>query len=89
VTDDPVVRTSGSARSPATTAEAEVLTPTCATAPHQQVSESQIWLDLTNYGEVPASEIQKSVTITKCAMDGCKGADAIVISTGMYTVEFV
>jgi UDPglucose 6-dehydrogenase len=49
-----------------------------------QVSESQIWLDLTNYGEVPASEVQKSVTITKSAMDACKGADAIVISTGAY-----
>lgn len=46
-----------------------------------EVTESQIWLDLTNYGEIPAEEVQKSVTVSKSAMEACKGAEAIVIAT--------
>lgn len=46
-----------------------------------QVTESQVWLDLTNYGEIPAAEVQKSVTIANSAMEACKGAEAIVVAT--------
>ncbi len=47
-----------------------------------QVTESQVWLDLTNYGEIPASEVQKSVTIAKTAMEACKGAGALILVGG-------
>ncbi|ORY34590.1 UDP-glucose dehydrogenase [Naematelia encephala] len=46
-----------------------------------QVTESQIWLDLTNYGEVPAEPIKPHVTICESAEEACKGAEAIVVCT--------
>jgi len=46
-----------------------------------QVTESQIWLDLTDYGSIPAEPIKPHMTICKSAMEACKDAEAIVICT--------
>ncbi|RSH93112.1 UDP-glucose 6-dehydrogenase 1 [Saitozyma podzolica] len=46
-----------------------------------QVTESQMWLDLTNYGDIPAEPIKPHVTICKSAEEACKNAEAIVICT--------
>ena len=46
-----------------------------------QVTESQIWLDLTDYGAVPAEPIKPHFTISKSALEACKDAEAIVVCT--------
>jgi UDPglucose 6-dehydrogenase len=46
-----------------------------------EVQESQIMLDLTDYGAKPAEPIQKAVTVCPSALEACKGADAIVVVT--------
>ncbi|TXT13016.1 hypothetical protein VHUM_01417 [Vanrija humicola] len=46
-----------------------------------QVTEEQIWLDLTDYGAIPAEPIKPHVTIQQSAEEACKGAEAIVICT--------
>ncbi|EJT48388.1 UDP-glucose dehydrogenase [Trichosporon asahii var. asahii CBS 8904] len=46
-----------------------------------QVTEEQIWLDLTDYGSIPAEPIKPHVSIQKSAEEACKGAEAIVICT--------
>lgn len=46
-----------------------------------QVTEEQIWLDLTDYGSVPAEPIKPHVTIHKSALEACKDAEAIVVCT--------
>ncbi|KAI9638729.1 UDP-glucose dehydrogenase [Dioszegia hungarica] len=46
-----------------------------------QVGEDQIWLDLTDYGAIPAEPIKPNVSIQKSAEDACKGAEAIVVCT--------
>lgn len=40
-----------------------------------EVQESQIMLDLTDYGAKPAEPIQKAVTVCPSALEACKGAD--------------
>ncbi|KAK1923402.1 UDP-glucose dehydrogenase [Papiliotrema laurentii] len=46
-----------------------------------QVTEEQIWLDLTDYGSVPAEPIKPHLNVCKSAEDACKDAEAIVILT--------
>ncbi|ODN87701.1 UDPglucose 6-dehydrogenase [Cryptococcus wingfieldii CBS 7118] len=46
-----------------------------------QVTESQIWLDLTEYGDIPAEPIKPHVNIVKSVEEACAGAEAIVICT--------
>lgn len=46
-----------------------------------EVQESQIMLDLTDYGSKPAEPIKKAVTVCQSAMEACSGADAIVVVT--------
>ena len=46
-----------------------------------QVTESQIWLDLTDYGAVPAEPIKQHFSICKTAEEACANAEAIVICT--------
>ncbi|KAL1412603.1 UDP-glucose 6-dehydrogenase 5 [Vanrija albida] len=46
-----------------------------------QVTEEQIWLDLTDYGAIPAEPIKPHVSIQKSAEEACKGAEAIVVCT--------
>lgn len=46
-----------------------------------EVQESQIMLDLTDYGSKPAEPIKKAVTVSKSALEACTGADAIVVVT--------
>ncbi|WVR07908.1 hypothetical protein IAU60_004951 [Kwoniella sp. DSM 27419] len=46
-----------------------------------QVTESQIWLDLTDYGSIPAEPIKEHVKICKSAEEACKDAEAIVVCT--------
>jgi hypothetical protein len=40
-----------------------------------EVQESQIMLDLTDYGSKPAEPIKKAVTVCQSAMEACSGAD--------------
>lgn len=46
-----------------------------------EVTASQIWLDLTNYGEIPIAQVEKSVSVAESAVEACRGADAVVIAT--------
>nr|XP_019009517.1 UDPglucose 6-dehydrogenase [Kwoniella pini CBS 10737]OCF48298.1 UDPglucose 6-dehydrogenase [Kwoniella pini CBS 10737] len=46
-----------------------------------QVSADQIWLDLTDYGDVPAEPIKPHVTISQSVEEACHNAEAIVICT--------
>jgi len=46
-----------------------------------QVSEDQIWLDLTDYGTKDAESIKPHVSIQKTAEEACKNAEAIVVCT--------
>ncbi|KAF8173695.1 UDP-glucose/GDP-mannose dehydrogenase [Pholiota molesta] len=47
-----------------------------------QVSEDQIWLDLQEASPlVPLDAIKKQVSISKSALEACKGAEAVVIAT--------
>ncbi|EIW71353.1 UDPglucose 6-dehydrogenase [Tremella mesenterica] len=46
-----------------------------------QVTESQIWLDLTDYGAIPAEPIKPHMTICESALEACHNAEAIVICT--------
>ncbi|CAD6565067.1 MAG: UDP-glucose 6-dehydrogenase 1 [Tremellales sp. Tagirdzhanova-0007] len=46
-----------------------------------QVSEAQIWLDLTDYGDIPAEPIKPHINICKTAVEACHHAEAIVVCT--------
>lgn len=46
-----------------------------------QVTEPQIWLDLTDYGEIPAEPLKPHVRVMQTAEEACKDAEAIVICT--------
>lgn len=46
-----------------------------------EVEESQIMLDLTDYGAKPVEGIKKAVSVCKSAEEACIGADAIVVVT--------
>ncbi|WWD20447.1 hypothetical protein CI109_104923 [Kwoniella shandongensis] len=46
-----------------------------------QVTESQMWLDLTDYGDIPAEPIKPHITINKTVEEACAGAEAIVVCT--------
>lgn len=46
-----------------------------------QVTESQMWLDLTDYGSIPAEPIKPHFTVCKSALEACANAEAIVICT--------
>lgn len=46
-----------------------------------EVQESQIMLDLTDYGVKPAEPIKKAVSVCASALEACQGADAIVVVT--------
>ncbi|OCF34390.1 UDPglucose 6-dehydrogenase [Kwoniella heveanensis CBS 569] len=46
-----------------------------------QVTQDQIWLDLTNYGDIPADPIKEHLTICQSAEEACANAEAIVVCT--------
>jgi len=46
-----------------------------------QVTEPQIWLDLTDYGSIPSEPIKPHVKVSLSAEEACKDAEAIVICT--------
>ncbi|WVQ66221.1 hypothetical protein V865_002488 [Kwoniella europaea PYCC6329] len=46
-----------------------------------QVSKDQIWLDLTDYGDIPAEPIKPHVTISQSVEEACHNAEAIVVCT--------
>ena len=40
-----------------------------------------MWLDLTDYGSIPAEPIKPHFTVCKSALEACANAEAIVICT--------
>ncbi len=46
-----------------------------------QVTEEQIWLDLTDYGSVSAEPMKPHLSVCKSAEEACANAEAIVILT--------
>lgn len=46
-----------------------------------KVTEEQMWLDLTDYGAIPAEPIKENIRIVHDAIEACAGAEAIVVCT--------